>query len=106
MEDYAIYDYDEDIEFENFLAECVENAKNANEAIIKKWLDSIGYKEPIAYYKNYGDKTMEIYATKPGFLIGKAGVHVYELEKILSEEFFGEWKVKFIEIRGGFIIPQ
>ena len=46
---------------------------------------------------------MEIYTTKPGILIGKAGANVEKLENMLSEEYCGVWKVKFIEVRGDFI---
>ena len=48
-------------------------------------------------------KEMEIYSTRIGVLVGKAGVNVDKLEKMLSEEFKGKWKVKFVEIRGGFV---
>lgn len=47
---------------------------------------------------------MEIHTIRPGVLIGRAGVNVEKFEKILSDEFGGEWKVKFIEIRGGFVL--
>jgi hypothetical protein len=89
--------------FQEFMANAIAYVKNKEEAIIKEWLDSIGYTEPVAYYRNIHDSTMEIYATKVGCLIGKAGVNVYKLENILSKEFYGEYKVKFIEIRGGFV---
>ena len=46
---------------------------------------------------------MEIYSTRVGVLIGKAGVNVDLLKEMLTDEFRGEWKVKFIEIRGGFV---
>ena len=46
---------------------------------------------------------MEIYTTKPGMLIGKAGANVEKLENMISEEYCGVWKVKFIEVRGDFI---
>lgn len=77
--------------------------KLRNEQTIQKWLDSIGYTEPVGYYRDISNKTMEIYTTRPGILIGKHGVSVYAFQKMLEEEFHGEWKVKFIEIRGGFV---
>ena len=46
---------------------------------------------------------MIIYATRIGCLIGKAGINVAEFEKMLTEEFYDEWKVSFVEIRGGFV---
>ena len=96
--------YDEN-DWLNFRAEAIEFNKNREETLLKKWLNEISYKyeEPIGYYRNSWKKEMEIYSTRVGQLIGKAGVNVDKLEKMLSEEFRGKWKVKFFEIRGGFV---
>lgn len=77
--------------------------RETEESLIKKWLDKIGYTEPVGYYRNPCTREMEIYATRVGVLIGKAGTNVEELKKLLSEQFSGVWKVKFVQIRGGFI---
>ena len=77
--------------------------RDKEETLLKKWLEEIGYKEPVGYYRNSLNKTMEIYTTRPGVLIGKAGVRVEQLQKMLTDEFYGEWSVKFVEIRGGFV---
>lgn len=82
---------------------ALKELRDVEESLIKKWLNKIGYKEPVGYYRNPCTKELEIYTTRPGILIGKAGTNVKELKKMLSEEFFGEWKVKFVEIRGGFV---
>ena len=93
--------YDE--AFETMRAEAHAFMKNKEESVIKKWLNEIGYTEPVGYYRNIFNREMEIYATRVGCLIGKAGVDVKKLEKMLTEEFIGEWKVKFVEVRGGFM---
>lgn len=95
--------WDED--WEEFRAEAHAFMKEKEESLIKKWLGEIGYKykEPIGYYQNSWKHEMEIYSTRVGQLIGKAGVNVNLLEKMLKDEFRGEWKVKFIEVRGGFV---
>ena len=46
---------------------------------------------------------MEIYTKHPGVLIGKYGKDVKEFQDMLDEEYRGHWKVKFIEVRGGFM---
>lgn len=91
--------------WEEFRAEIYAYAKDRNETLIKSWLSKIGYtdKNPIGYYICLSNKTIEIYSTRVGALIGKAGVNVDLLEKMLADEFRGEWKVKFVEIRGGFV---
>ncbi len=96
-----MFDYD----WEEFRAEALVYAKDRNETLIKTWLNKIGYKDknPIGYDIRLSDKTITIYSTRPGVLIGKAGINVDELKKMLSDEFRGEWKVKFVEIRGGFV---
>lgn len=46
---------------------------------------------------------MEIYTQHPGVLIGKYGKDVHEFQDMLNEEYRSDWKVKFIEVRGGFM---
>lgn len=94
--------YDEN-DWMNLRAEAIEFNKNREETLLKKWLNEIGYTELVGYYRNAWKKEMEIYSTRIGALVGKAGVNVDKLEKMLSEEFKGKWKVKFVEIRGGFV---
>lgn len=91
--------------WQEFRAEVLAYAKERDETFIKTWLNKIGYKDknPIGYYISLYDKTIEIYSTRVGALIGRAGVNVDLLKKMLADEFRGDWKVKFIEIRGGFI---
>ena len=91
--------------WEEFRAEARAFMKDKEESLIKKWLEKIGYtyKEPVGYYRNSWKNEMEIYSTRVGQLIGKAGVNVDLLEKMLRDEFRGEWKVKFVEVRGGFV---
>ena len=91
--------------WEEFRAEVHAFMKDKEESLIKKWLEKIGYayKEPVGYYRNSWKNEMEIYSTRVGQLIGKAGVNVDLLEKMLKDEFHGEWKVKFVEVRGGFV---
>lgn len=101
MEDFNMFDND----WEEFRAEALAYAKDRNDTLVKTWLSKIGYKDknPIGYYISLSNNTIEIYSTRVGALIGKAGVNVDLLKKMLKDEFRGEWQVKFIEIRGGFV---
>ena len=92
-----------DQEWEEMRAEAHNYMKEKEERVIKAWLEKIGFKEPVGYYRDALNKVMEIYTTRPGVLIGKQGKDVNEFKEMLSAEFYGEWKVKFIEIRGGFV---
>lgn len=93
--------YDDEAWLE-FRAEAHAFMKNKEETVIKKWLNEIGYTEPVGYYRNIFKREMEIYATRLGCLIGKAGKDINKFKKMLTEEFGGEWEVKLIEVRGGF----
>ena len=94
--------YDES--WESFREEMLSYAKNKEENLIKKWLNNIGCKNiTIGYYRDSSNNIMEISTRKPGMLIGKAGANVEKLENMLSEEYRGVWKVRFIEVRGDFI---
>lgn len=94
-----------DENWEELRAEAHAFMREKEETLIKKWLEKIGYtyKEPVGYYRNSCKHEMEIYSTRVGQLIGKAGVNVDLLEKMLKDEFRGEWEIKFVEVRGGFV---
>ena len=94
---------EEEMDWLDFRAYCMEYARKKEEALIKKWLDKIGYNETIGYYRDVWHHTMEIYTRNPGILIGMKGKDVREFQDMLNEEYSGEWKVKFIEVRGGFV---
>lgn len=97
MEDY------EEKRFQEFRNECIIFTKNREKAVIEKWLEKIGYTEPVGYACSLSDREMTIYTTRPGVLIGKAGNSVKEFKAMLTEEFCGIWNVKFVEIRGDFV---
>lgn len=94
--------YDEDAWME-LRASAHEFMKNKEETVIKNWLNEIGYTDPVGYFRKSWKKEIEIYATHPGVLIGKAGINIEELKKMMSEEFYGEWEVKLVEVGGGFV---
>ena len=94
--------HDEDA-WDEFRSDMLNYMENLEKSIVQKWLDGIGYKDPVGYHICLSEHKIEIYTTRPGSLIGQAGIHVNELRRVLSEEFRGEWSVKFIEIRGGFV---
>lgn len=89
--------------WEEMRAEARAFMKNKKETLLKTWLTDIGYKEPIGYEFDLHHKVVKIYSRRPGLLIGKAGVDVNKLKAMLTEEFHGEWKVQFIEVRDGFM---
>ena len=93
-----------DESWENIRAEAQEFKKNKEETLLNNWLYDIGCKELIiGYFRNSHKKVMEIYSTRVGALIGLAGANVKKLEEMLSKEFYGDYQVKFIEVRGGFL---
>ena len=95
--------YDED--WENFREECLRFMRNKEETAIKKWLSEMKYSEPVGCERDMSKKELKIYTTHPGWLIGKAGKGVDRLKEIWSEEFSGDWKIRFIEIRGHIVDP-
>ena len=98
-----MYNNEEEIAWQKFREESFKFTKEREERVIKEWLNEIGCAEPVGYFRNSWKKEMEIYTTIPGPLIGKAGININKFKKLLSKEFGGEWDVKIIEIRGGFV---
>lgn len=94
--------YDED-SWQKFREESIVYAENRQQTVLTEWLDKIGYTEPIGYYLDTYHNVMEIYATRIGVLVGKGGINVEELTKMLFEEYGRKFEVKFVEIRGGFV---
>lgn len=72
----------------------------SDKKIIEEWCQEAHVTEPVGYYKDFRNKEWVIYTTKPGWLIGKAGVTLRKYEKILNNEFYCNYKVKIVEIRG------
>lgn len=93
----------EELDWMLFREKAYKFNKNREESLLKRWLDNIGYKEPIGYYRDIVNRTMKIYSTRIGLLIGRGGTNTDNLKEMLTDEFKGEWKVEFIEIRGGFV---
>ena len=89
--------------WEEFREEALRYTREREQGLLKKWLDKIGHTKPVGYYYNYGKKEIELYTTRPGLLIGREGVHIFEFKDMMKEEFGYEWTVKFVEIRGGFV---
>lgn len=93
-----------DDSWEDFRESMLEYSKNRLETLIKVWLNDIGLGNiTLGYYMDVYNEILEIYTTNPGWLIGASGVNVQKLEKTLLEEYHRNYKVKFIEIRGGFL---
>ena len=90
-------------EFQEFREEALRHTREREEGLLNKWLSTINFNEPVGYHYKYSEREIELYTTRPGILIGKQGVHIFKFKDMLKEEFGHEWKVKFVEIRGGFV---
>jgi ribosomal protein S3 len=93
--------YDED-DWMEFRAQCHELVHNQHKQLIEDWCTKCKVTTPIGYYNDYKG-TLTIYTDRPGYLIGQGGQMVREFEEAFSKEFGKPYKVKFVEIRGGFV---
>ena len=76
---------------------------NMHKKLIEDWCEECKVTTPVGYYHDYATHTLHIYTDWPGKLIGKGGEAVRKFEETLSKEFRKPYKVKFIEVRGGFV---
>lgn len=83
--------------------DITKHANNKNREVLEKWCRAIKYKHPIGYYNDLGEYKMVIYTEHPGIMIGKAGVYVDLLKEILRREFYHDYTIEFVEIRGGIV---
>ena len=93
--------YDED-NWMALRAEAHEFMHNKHKKLIEDWCAECKVTAPIGYYNDHNG-TLTIYTDRPGYLIGKGGEKVTKFEEVLTKEFSKPYKVKFIEIRGGFV---
>lgn len=77
---------------------CMENR---NTKILNEWCNEAEVKSPIGYYNDL-DASIIIFTDSPGRLIGKAGMLVEKYKEQFNEEFHRDYKINFIEVRGGF----
>lgn len=89
--------------WQKFREDALAYETNREKTLLNEWLGKIGYTEPVGYYLDTYLNVMQIYATRIGVLIGKGGIHVEELKKMLLKEYGRDFEVKFVEIRGGFV---
>lgn len=91
------------VTWQQFREEALTYEANRSKTVVEEWLDKIDYIEPVGYYLDTYNDVMTIYAMRIGVLIGKGGIHVEELKKMLLEEYGRDYDVTFVEIRGGFV---
>ena len=88
-----------DEEFEEMRAEVRKYMQDKNRKLIENWCKEAKYTRPVGYFNDLHG-TMTIYAEHPGYLIGRAGVHIDKFKESLKEEFYRDYEIKFVEIRG------
>jgi len=80
--------------------EASNYVRNKNTKILNNWCAEAHVTSPIGYYNDY--ETLTVFTDSPGKLIGKAGTLIEKYKAEFNEEFHGDYKIKFVEIRGGF----
>lgn len=93
--------YEED-EWMEFRAQCNELVHNEHKKLIEDWCAECKVTTPVGYYNDHKG-TLTIYTDSPGYLIGYKGEKISKFEETLSKEFHKPYKVKFVEVRGGFV---
>ena len=72
----------------------------AAERVMKKWLKEAKLKEDIHYNIDYDEKTITIYTTRPGWLIGMRGCLIEKYNSIMQEKWNSFTGFKFVEMWG------
>ena len=75
--------------------------KNRNTKILNAWCNEAKVRSPIGYYNDL-DGSITVFTDHPGALIGKAGTLVEKYKSQFNKEFNRDYKINFVEIRGGF----
>lgn len=96
-------DYDKDIEFENFIAECSDYVDTLRKNAFEEFMNKVGIKDTFAYNYDCGKNKVTIFTCRPGVWIGFRGDNVKILKEILSKEIHEGCYVEFVEIKGKFL---
>lgn len=70
------------------------------ERVMKKWIKEAKIKEDIHYNIDYDEKTITIYTTRPGWLIGMRGRLIEKYNSIMRENWSSFTGFKFVEMWG------
>lgn len=70
------------------------------ERVMEKWLKEAKLNEDIHYNIDYKEKTVTIYTTRPGVLIGRRGCLVEKYNLIMREMWNSFAGFKFVEVWG------
>ena len=92
------------MDFEELIAEALEEMSERNERVMKNFFYRIGHKGIVGYENDLGKKVFTVWTDKPGILIGKGGQNVEILKEILKEEFNYDYEIKFKEIKGKILV--
>ena len=90
--------------FEEARGRALEEMKEREERVIKRFFFRISYKGVVGYDHRMGERIFTIWTNKPGILIGKGGENVSILKSILKEEFNIDYDVEFKEIKGKMLV--
>ena len=92
------------MDFEEFVAEALDEMSERNERVMKNFFYRIGHKGIVGYENDLGKKVFTVWTDKPGILIGKGGQNVCILKDILKEEFDYDYEIEFKEIKGKMLV--
>lgn len=70
------------------------------EKVIKKWIKEAKLKEDVHYNIDYAEKTITIYTTRPGYLIGMRGCLIEKYNSIMQKKWDSFAGFKFVETWG------
>ena len=70
------------------------------EKVMEKWLKEAKLKEDIQYNIDYDEKTITIYTTRPGWLIGMRGHLIEKYNSIMQKKWDSFAGFKFVETWG------
>lgn len=67
------------------------------ENILKQWKKESGCSGGILFKYSYSDGILSIYSGYPGYLIGKAGCHVFKYTEICKDKILGFTNFNFVQ---------
>ena len=94
------------MDFEEFVAEALEEMSERTERVMKNFFYRIGHKGIVGYKNDLETKVFTVYTDEPGILIGKGGQNVLILKDILKEEFDYDYEIEFKVIEGKMLVIE
>ncbi len=84
----------QDIEYQEYRSEALNNIAKSSDNLIKSWLKATNIDFPVAYDISYSQKVLTLYSNCTRLIVGSKGTNLQLLRQMLKDKFLGDWEIE------------